>query len=160
MKHTHNFPWTLSEAKITHPDDMFSSQFHLFLIITATIIKWVWAGSRSWWWTGKPGVLQSMGSQRVGHDWVSERNWLTIMKNVFSRTIWNCSFYTSKMDRFQLCDPVHPQAQALCWVPCVHGRTNWSLAVTPKQESASPFYRPRADTEAGQQTHSGSTANK
>ena len=28
---------------------------------------WVWAGSRSWWWTGKPGVLQSMGSQRVEH---------------------------------------------------------------------------------------------
>ena len=27
---------------------------------------WVWASSRSWWWTGKPGVLQSMGSQRVG----------------------------------------------------------------------------------------------
>ena len=29
---------------------------------------WVWAGSGSWWWTGRPGVLQSMGSQRVGHD--------------------------------------------------------------------------------------------
>ena len=35
---------------------------------------WVWASSRSWWWTGKPGVLQSMGSQRVGHDWVTELN--------------------------------------------------------------------------------------
>ena len=32
----------------------------------------VWAGSGSWWWTGKPGVLQSMGSQKVGHDWVTE----------------------------------------------------------------------------------------
>ena len=30
---------------------------------------WVWASSGSWWWTGKPGMLQSMGSQRVGHDW-------------------------------------------------------------------------------------------
>ena len=29
---------------------------------------WVWVSSGSWWWTGKPGVLQSMGSQRVGHD--------------------------------------------------------------------------------------------
>ena len=36
---------------------------------------WVWASSRSWWWTGKPGVLQSMGSQRVGHDWATELNW-------------------------------------------------------------------------------------
>ena len=33
---------------------------------------WVWASSGSWWWTGKPGVLQSVGSQRVGHDWVTE----------------------------------------------------------------------------------------
>ena len=29
---------------------------------------WVWASSGSWWWTGKPGMLQSMGSQRIGHD--------------------------------------------------------------------------------------------
>ena len=38
---------------------------------------WVWASSRSWWWTGKPGVVQSIGSQRVGHDWATELNWLT-----------------------------------------------------------------------------------
>ena len=36
---------------------------------------WVCISSRSWWWTGKSGVLQSMGSQRVGHDWEAELNW-------------------------------------------------------------------------------------
>ena len=36
---------------------------------------WVWVSSRSWWWTGKPGMLQFLGSQRVGHDWVTELNW-------------------------------------------------------------------------------------
>ena len=36
---------------------------------------WVWASCGSWWWTGKPGVLQSMGLQRVGHDWATELNW-------------------------------------------------------------------------------------
>ena len=36
---------------------------------------WVWVDSRSWWWTGRPGVLQFMGLQRVGHDWVTELNW-------------------------------------------------------------------------------------
>ena len=35
---------------------------------------WVWASSGSWWWTGKPGMLQSKGSQRVKHDWVTELN--------------------------------------------------------------------------------------
>ena len=33
---------------------------------------WIWASSRSWWWAGKLGVLQSMGSQRVGQDWATE----------------------------------------------------------------------------------------
>ena len=36
---------------------------------------WVWVSSGSWWWTGKPWVLQSMGSQRVRHDWATELNW-------------------------------------------------------------------------------------
>ena len=36
---------------------------------------WVWVGSESWWWTGKPVMLQSMGSQRVWQDWVTEMNW-------------------------------------------------------------------------------------
>ena len=36
---------------------------------------WVWVSSESWWWTGKPGVPQSMGSQRVRHDWATELNW-------------------------------------------------------------------------------------
>ena len=36
---------------------------------------WVWISSGSWWWTGRPGMLRFMGSQRVRHDWVTELNW-------------------------------------------------------------------------------------
>ena len=36
---------------------------------------WVWVNSGSWWWTGRPGVLRFMGSQRVRHDWATEMNW-------------------------------------------------------------------------------------
>ena len=36
---------------------------------------WVWVNSRSWWWTGSPGVLRFIGSQRVKHDWGTELNW-------------------------------------------------------------------------------------
>ena len=36
---------------------------------------WVWINSGSWWWTARPGMLQSMGLQRVGQDWVTELNW-------------------------------------------------------------------------------------
>ena len=35
-------------------------------------LTWVWASFGSWWWAGKPGVLQSTGSQRVGHNWATE----------------------------------------------------------------------------------------
>ena len=37
---------------------------------------WVWVNSGSCWWTGRPGMLQFMGSQRVGHDWATELNWI------------------------------------------------------------------------------------
>ena len=40
---------------------------------------WVWVNSGSWWWTGRPGVLRFMGSQRVGHDWATELNWLKLL---------------------------------------------------------------------------------
>ena len=46
-----------------------------------TRLTWVWASSGSWWWTGRPGVLQSMGSQRVGHDWATGlSDWTTHRK--------------------------------------------------------------------------------
>ena len=41
-------------------------------MVSPTGWAWVWAISRGWWWTGKPALLQSMGSQRVGHNWVTE----------------------------------------------------------------------------------------
>ena len=44
---------------------------------------WVWANSGSWWWTGRPGVLQSMELQRVRHEWVSER------QPIFKLIIWH-----------------------------------------------------------------------
>ena len=37
---------------------------------------WVWVDSGSWWWIGRPGALRFMGSQRVGHDWATELNWI------------------------------------------------------------------------------------
>ena len=51
------------------------------LMASPTWWTWVWVSSRSWWWTGKPGVLQSKGSQRVRHDWVIEFNWTELITN-------------------------------------------------------------------------------
>ena len=48
---------------------------------------WVWVSSGSWWWTGKLGVLQPMGLQRVRRDWVTELNWTehTLLEEVLSK---------------------------------------------------------------------------
>ena len=45
------------------------------LYVPVRLTPQVWASSRGWWWTGKPGMLQSVGSQRVRHNWVTELNW-------------------------------------------------------------------------------------
>ena len=52
---------------------------------SATQWTWVWVSSRSWWWTGRPGMLQSMGLQRVGHDWATELNWSLLRLKLTSR---------------------------------------------------------------------------
>ena len=44
---------------------------------------WVWVNSGRWWWTRRPGVLRFMGSQRVGHDWVTELNWTELNLDLF-----------------------------------------------------------------------------
>ena len=47
---------------------------------------WIWASSGSWW-TGKPGMLQSMGCQRFGHDWANEVNWTEL------NWVWTSSLF-------------------------------------------------------------------
>ena len=47
----------------------------------ASLTRWMWVSvnSGSWWWTGRPGVLRFMGSQRVGHDWATDLIWSDLM---------------------------------------------------------------------------------
>ena len=67
--------------------------------ISPTQWTWVWVNSGSWWWTGRPGVLQPMGSQRVVHDWV---NWTDCMFTLLSFQRYDkdqiISFMSSKRD--------------------------------------------------------------
>ena len=50
---------------------------------------WFWVNSGSWWWTGRPGVLQFMGSQRLGHNWATELNWKSQMASLQKLTSWH-----------------------------------------------------------------------
>ena len=59
---------------------------------------WVWVDSGSWWGTGRPGVLQFMGSQRVGHDWVTKLNWSWFFKeNSLDNRLMLFDFYIGQL---------------------------------------------------------------
>ena len=53
-----------------------------------TQCTWVWVNSESWWWTGRTGVLQFMGLQRVRHNWATELNW-TEWASLVAQTVKN-----------------------------------------------------------------------
>ena len=58
--------WKQEEKKASELDGWMASP---------TQWTWAWASSGRWWRTGKPGVMQSMGSQRVGHSWLTEQQY-------------------------------------------------------------------------------------
>ena len=70
------------------------------LMASPTQWTWVWVNSRSWWWAEKPGVLWSIGSQRVGHNWATELNWTEDDCVLY---VWVCSVSQSCPT---VCDPM------------------------------------------------------
>ena len=70
-------PWFWERLKAGEGDDRGRDGW----MASPTQWGWVWVNSGSWWWTGRPGVLQSMGSQRVRHNWATELNWIDTFNN-------------------------------------------------------------------------------
>ena len=68
-------PWFWERLKAGEEDDRGWDGW----MASPTQWTWVWVDSGSWWWTGRPGVLQFMGSQRDGHDWATELNWTVLI---------------------------------------------------------------------------------
>ena len=75
--------------------------------------------SGSWWWTGRPGVLWFMGSQRVGHDWATELNWTEL--NLLPE---------SRLQTKTLSRCVYVDAQMAQTKPCAHEETSQRLSQT------------------------------
>ena len=71
---------------------------------------WVWVNSGSWWWTGRPGMLRSMGLQRVGHNGTTELNWRSFLCSfsvyschlffISSASVWSILFLSFTMPIF------------------------------------------------------------
>ena len=65
----------------------------------ASLTQWtcVWVNSGLWWWTGRPGMLQFMGLQRVGHDWATELNWTELIWSDLAAPILQMIIYVSML---------------------------------------------------------------
>ena len=86
---------------------------------------WVWVDSRSWWWTGRPSVLQFMGSQRVRHDW-DWTDWLTDWPS------WQLQVLgTSSSPSLVVEDPNHQKITSL---------TNWQVEASCGFPSGRKYY--------------------
>ena len=88
---------------------------------------WVWVNSECWWWTGRPGVLRFMGSQRVGHNWVTELNWtelIYIYKCMCAKLLQSCPTLCHRMDCSLPASSVHGilQEKLLEWVAMLSSR--------------------------------------
>ena len=91
-----------------------------------------WVNSGSWWWTGRPGVLQPMGSQRVRHDWATELNWILKLAKGFSK-----HFLKDIQTINTWKDAQHPWSLQKC-----KSKSQWGLPWWPSgKESASQFRR-------------------
>ena len=73
-------PWGHKELDMTGQLSLSLHLLHFFLFYSFNKMAslawwtWIWVNSWSWWWTGRPGVLRFMGSQRVGHDSATKLN--------------------------------------------------------------------------------------
>ena len=99
----------------------------------ASLTRWIWVSvnSGSWWWTGRPGVLRFMRSQRVGHDWVTDLIWCIIpwteepsglQSTGLQRVGHNCATNTHTcLSQYKVClNPLYTllsQASQLPWMP-------------------------------------------
>ena len=97
LSHSYMTTWkTIDLTRWTFVTKVMSLLFNMLsrLVITfllrskRLLISWL---SLSWWWTGRPGVLQFMGSQRVGNDWATELNWaeLILLTKVSSKNLFD-----------------------------------------------------------------------
>ena len=101
---------------------------------SSTQWAWVWASSGSWWWIAKPGVLQSMGSQRVRHDGANERNWRKrrATVRVTAETRWACSIHMASTTE----GPPWASPGAICmgykedWTERLPSSSSWTYIIT------------------------------
>ena len=111
---------------------------------TPTQWTWVWVNSGSWWWTGRPGMLRFMGSQRVRHDWATELKWTECFQELVNRQ-WR----TMTLGRREnICNelPVYPRFLSCPGIFLTVVRVGW----TPAETRSLSLMRQRSELRAAE----------
>ena len=95
---------------------------------------WVWVDSGSWWWTGRPGVLWFMGSQRVGHDWATELNWMLVISVPFIISLQPLIYYKKRIhiNTSGILEKLHRATRRYVYQP---------ISIYPKENSPSSLFQ-------------------
>ena len=100
----------------------------------ASLTRWMWVSvnSGSWWWTARPGVLQFMGSQRVGHDWATDLIWsdlrvgLESVDSIFLHWLLNTFLSASLVPNYSyIWKQDHKMWTLLLSIIIIHWNTSW-----------------------------------
>ena len=94
-------------------------------MVSPTQWTWIWVKSGSWWWTERLGVLQSMGLQRIEHDWATELNWWRPTRPSRTNTQKRCPFHYRRLE-YKSRKSRDTRSNRQIW-PC---STEWSRAKT------------------------------
>ena len=92
---------------------------------------WVWVDSESWWWTGRPGILQFVGSQRVRHDWATEMNWtelwtsLGLCFHVSEMRVFTTAYFLLSIKYDDICESIWLMSKANA-KKCVCHYSQWN----------------------------------
>ena len=92
--------WRQEEKRMTQDESWMASP---------TQWTWVWVNAMSWWWTGRPDMLQSMGSQRLRHDWATELNWSETMVEVMKIMVTSSKRSLACSGPSPVAGPFHPK---------------------------------------------------
>ena len=77
---------------------------------------WVWVSSGSWWWTGRPGVLHFVGSQRVRHHWATELNWNEKFRFLRAQDRIELGYFNTA-HLFCIIHTIHNSFGVIIWIP-------------------------------------------
>ena len=126
-------PWTSRRSNQSILKEI-SPEYSLerLMLVSPTQWTWVWVSSGSWWWTGKPGMLQSMGSQRVGYEWLTWTDTCLFQMMKISKQLQNLNVTNISTSTKYIVIRTHCEAPPWVFNSCVYEKNKSCFTISLK----------------------------